>query len=109
MTDALADRCSLLGAAVVPLMSAAISSQGNPKHLTEVLDELSKVRAVVARGTAGVSQPDYLSWASTAPGLLDAMDEAAKAGDAATVWRLFTDREIGFHRLGTACAGQPGW
>jgi hypothetical protein len=109
MTDALADRCSLLGAAVVPLMTAAITSQGDPKALSDVLDQLAKVRAVVARGTAEISQADYLSWASTAPGLLDAMEEAAKAGDPATVWRLFTDREIGFHKLGTACAGQPGW
>jgi hypothetical protein len=109
MTDALADRCSLLGAAVVPLMSAAITAQGDPKALADVLDELSKVRAVVARGTAGVTQPDYISWASSAPGLLDAMEEAAKAGEAATVWRLFTDKQIGFHKLGTACAGQPGW
>jgi hypothetical protein len=109
MTDALADRCSLLGAAMVPLMSAAITSQGDPKALADVLDELAKVRAVVARGTAGVSQPDYLSWVSSAPGLLDAMEAAAKEGDAGAVWRLFTDREIGFHKLGTACAGQPGW
>ena len=109
MTDALADRCSLLGAAVVPLMSAAITSQGDPKAFADVLGEVAKVRAVVARGTEGVSQPDYLAWVSTAPRLLDGMEAAAKSGDGVTVWRLFTDPEIGFHKLGTACAGQPGW
>ena len=109
MADALADRCSRLGGAVVPLMSSAIASQGDAKQLEKVLENLAQVRAVLASGTADITQPDYLSWAGTAPALLDGMEAAAKAGDSATVWALFTDPTAGFHRLGTACAGQPGW
>ena len=109
MTDALADRCSRLVGAIIPLMQAAIESQGDPARLGAVLEQTAAVRGVLAAGTAGIDQPDYLAWSRTGPGLLDAMEAAAREGDAATVWKLFTDPEIGFHKLSAACAGQPGW
>lgn len=107
MIDALADRCAALATLIVPLLGAAIEAQGKPAALDEVLTGIAGVRAVVAEG--GDAGPDYRGWASVAPAVLDEMEQAARAGDAATVWALFTEPARGFHRLGSICAGHPGW
>lgn len=109
MTDALAERCAGLAANVVPLMGAAIESQGKPAALEEVIESLAGVRAVVQSSDPGAAGPAYRDWAAVAVGLIDEMDAAARDGDAATVWALFTDKANGFHRLGAICAGYPGW
>lgn len=108
MSDVLADRCAALATVVVPLLGAAIQAQGDAKVLDEVLEHIAGVRAIVQQGGADAGA-DYLGWASVAPGILDGMEQAAKVGDAVSVWKLFTDQANGFHRLGTICAGHPGW
>lgn len=108
MTDVLADRCAALAVVVVPLLRSAIEAQGAPAALDDVLTHIAGVRAVLQQGSAG-AKADYVGWANVTPSILDGMEEAARAGDAATVWALFTDRANGFHRLGAICAGQPGW
>lgn len=108
MSDILADRCAALATVVVPLLGAAIEAQGKATVLDEVLEHIAGVRAIVQQGGADAGA-DYAGWASVAPGILDGMEQAAKAGDAATVWSLFTAKTNGFHRLGAICAGHPGW
>lgn len=108
MSDVLADRCAALATVVVPLLGSTIQAQGDPKALDEVLAHIAAVRVVVDQGGSDAGA-DYAGWASVAPEILDGMAEAARAGDAAAVWALFTDRVNGFHRLGGICAGHPGW
>ncbi|WP_166806036.1 hypothetical protein [Cryobacterium sp. TMT1-3] len=50
-----------------------------------------------------------MTWAQGAPRTLDAMEQTARSGDTAGVWRAFTDQESGLNRLGFACAGIAGW
>ena len=54
MTDALADRCDALAGPVVALMQRCIEAQGNAALLPEVIDLLTPVREVVARGSDDV-------------------------------------------------------
>ena len=86
MTDVLAERCAALAEAVVPLLSAAIQSQGSPKALDDVIVQIEAVRAVVLTGGADAAGSAYAAWAGVAPGILDQMEAAARAGDPATVW-----------------------
>jgi len=108
MADILADRCAALATIVVPLLGSAIEAQAKATVLDEVLTHIAGVRAIIGQGGDGAGA-DYVGWASVAPGILDGMEQAARAGDAATVWKLFTDQSNGFHRLGAICAGYPGW
>jgi hypothetical protein len=105
--DILADRCAALALTLPPLMGAAIGAQGNPKVLDEVLEHIAGVRAAVKLDAAAGDA--YHGWAVVTPRILDGMEQAARAGDARTVWALFTDQTDGFHRLGAICAGYPGW
>lgn len=109
MTDALADRCSLLAADVVKLLENAIACQADDAAFEHVVTLSARIRAVAERGTLGIDSPDYIAWADRAPELLGEMEEAALRRDSAAVWAAFTNREAGLHLLGTACAGQPGW
>ena len=56
-----------------------------------------------------MSQSDYVAWASGAPAVLTAMEEAAERRDPEAVWAAFADPQVGLHRVGTACQGQPRW
>ena len=109
MTDALADRCDALAGPVVALMQRCIEAQGNAALLPEVIDLLTPVREVVARGSDDVSSDGYRAWARSAPAVLDEIEAAAKLRDANGVWRAFSNPATGFVKLGEACAGQPGW
>ncbi|TFD61622.1 hypothetical protein E3T39_06160 [Cryobacterium suzukii] len=109
MTDLLTDRCTRLAEPVVALMQRVIESQGNAKVLPLVVSLIGPVRMVAAEGATGIDNADYVKWAQGAPRTLDAMEQAARSGDSAGVWRAFTDQESGLNRLGVACAGIPGW
>ncbi len=109
MTDALGERCDALAGPVIALMQRCIEAQGDASLLPAVIDALSPVRAVIDRGYADVAHDGFVSWARTAPGVLDAIEVAAKQRDANGVWRAFSDPSTGFAKLGEACAGRPGW
>lgn len=109
MTDALGERCDALAGPVVTLMRLCIEAQGNAAVLPEVIDALAPIRTVVERGHADVEHGGFVSWARTAPSVLDAIEDAAKQRDANAVWRAFSDPSTGFVKLGEACAGHPGW
>lgn len=109
MTDALGERCDALAGPVVELMRLCIEAQGKPALLGEVAAAVAPVRAVIERGSGDVSHAGYASWVATAPGVLDAIEEAAAARDANAAWRAFSDPSTGFVKLGEACAGYPGW
>ena len=40
---------------------------------------------------------------------IDALEDAARRGDAAAAWLAFADQEKGVNLLSTACSGYPGW
>ncbi|WP_167050783.1 hypothetical protein [Salinibacterium sp. ZJ77] len=109
MNDALGERCDALAGPVVALMQRCIEAQGNPALLPEVIDLLTPIRAVLGRGHGDVHDSRYVAWAQSAPGVLDAIEEAAKQRDANAVWRAFADPVTGFSKLGEACTGYPGW
>jgi hypothetical protein len=109
MTDVLTERCTRLAEPVVALMQRVIESQGNAKVLPLVVSLIGPVRMVATEGSVGIDNADYVKWAQGAPRTLDAMEQAARSGDTAGVWRAFTDQEAGLNRVGIACAGIAGW
>ncbi|MDJ0338533.1 hypothetical protein [Cryobacterium sp. PH31-O1] len=109
MTAVLRDRCTRLAEPVVALMQRVIESQGNATVMPMVISLIGPVRTVAAEGADGIDNADYVKWAAGAPRTLDAMEQAARSGDTAGVWRAFTDQEAGLNRLGIACAGIAGW
>ncbi|GAB3127817.1 hypothetical protein [Glaciibacter psychrotolerans] len=90
-------------------MQRALESQGDAKVLPLVVSLIAPVREIAAEGSFGIENADYIAWAAGASRTLDEMDAAARSGDAAGVWRAFTDPTAGLHRLGTACVGIAGW
>lgn len=110
MTDLIAERCATLAQPVVDLMAAAIGCQtGDPETFETVSRLAAEVRAVAEKGSAGIDQGDYIVWSAGAPAMLRAMEDAAARRDAKAVWAAFADPQVGLHRLGTACQGQPRW
>ncbi len=110
MSDVLAERCAVLAQPVVDLMAAAIECQTkSPASFAKVIALAGEVRAVAEQGSDGVSQPDYVAWAAGAPAVLTAMEQAAERRDSEGVWAAFADPQVGLHRVGTACQGQPRW
>lgn len=110
MTELLADRCSVLAQPVVDLMAAAIGCQtGDLETFEKVAALAAEVRTVAEQGSAGIDQGDYIVWSSGAPAVLREMEAAASRRDAKAVWAAFADPQVGLHRLGTACHGQPRW
>lgn len=106
----LQQRCAALAGPVVELMGAVLSANtGSATAFSEVVRIAEEIRDVVGLGALGVDSTDYRSWIVGAPEVLERMIEAARARDAAAVWAAFADPEYGLHRVGVACAGQPGW
>ena len=110
MTDLRSQRCAELAAPVTALMGAALACQSlSAQAFADVIEHADTVRAIAAQGAAGIEHADYEAWASIAPKGLDAMTEAAQQRDPKAVWAAFAHPEHGLHRVGTACAGLPGW
>ena len=110
MTDVRAQRCAELAGPVTALMGAALACQSRSSQaFADVIEHAEKVRAIAELGSAGIDDPDYTAWASIAPAGLEAMTEAAQQRDPKAVWAAFAHPEHGMHRVGTACAGLPGW
>lgn len=108
-SDALAARCEALRQPVLSLVETGILATMKPSAAPDLVARIDAVRRVLADGTAGIEEPDYLAWHPVAIATLHQMDAAARAGDTAEAWRLFKDPNIGFNALGVACQGSPGW
>ncbi|MBF0672049.1 MAG: hypothetical protein IR160_05625 [Salinibacterium sp.] len=109
MNDVLAERCDRLRDIILELTPLMIEVQGNASRLGAVLPVVQRLRAVANEGADGIDNPSYRQWAGGAPSNIDALEEAARAGDAEAAWRAFADQESGVNLLSTACAGYPGW
>ncbi|GAA1766658.1 hypothetical protein [Agromyces humatus] len=108
-SDALASRCEELRQPVLDLVETGILATMKPSAVPQLAERIESVRAVLAAGTAGIAETAYLDWHPVAVATLHRMEAAARAGDAAGAWALFTDPNIGFNPLGEACQGVPGW
>jgi hypothetical protein len=109
MNDVLASRCEELRSIILELTPLMIETQGNAKRLQAVLPVLGRLRAVAQKGDEGVDNPSYQQWAAGSPSNIDALEDAARRGDAAAAWLAFADQEKGVNLLSTACSGYPGW
>ena len=110
MTDVRAQRCAELADPVTALMGAALACQArSPQAFSDVIEQAQAVRAIAERGSAGVDDETYVSWAAGAPDVLTAMIEAAQRSDPKAVWAAFAHPEAGLHRVAAACAGLPRW
>ena len=109
MADVLAERCASLKDLVLELMQLAIGVQAHPDKAKDVKRVVTRIRTVVALGSAGVDSVDYANWIDAASANLDRMEAAADSGEVNDIWAAFTDPSTGFNLLGQACAGQPGW
>lgn len=109
MNDELAARCEELRGIILELTPLMIESQGNAKRLNAVLPVLGRLRAVAEKGATGIDNEKYQQWADGSPSNIDALEDAARRGDAAAAWDAFADQEKGVNLLSTACAGYPGW
>ncbi|WP_308797152.1 hypothetical protein [Agromyces silvae] len=108
-SDALAARCEALRQPVLALVETGILATMKPSVAPDLVERIGAVRQVLAAGTEGIDEADYLTWHPIAIATLHQMDAAARAGDTAEAWRLFKDPNIGFNGLGVACQGSPGW
>lgn len=106
---ALADRCAALRQPVVDLVESGIRATTSPTEAPALLARIAAVQAVLREGTEGIDEASYLSWHPVAVATLHRMEQAARSGDAAEAWRLFTEPTTGFFPLSQSCAGQPGW
>jgi hypothetical protein len=108
-SEALAARCEALRQPVLSLVETGIVATMKPSAAPDLVERIAAVRQVLAEGTEGIDEADYLTWHPIAIATLHQMDAAARAGDTAEAWRLFKDPNIGFNGLGVACQGSPGW
>jgi len=93
----------------VDLVETGILATMKPSAVPTLIERIGVVQRVLSEGTAGIEEESYLTWHPVAVATLHRMERAARAGDAAEAWRLFTEPTTGFFPLSEACQGQPGW
>ncbi|MEV1131389.1 hypothetical protein [Agromyces sp. NPDC049794] len=109
MADTLEQRCDRLRDPVTELVGVSIAATLRPQDLPELARAIAAVRAILADDPSGIPPGPFLDWMPTALRILDRMEEAVDAGDAAASYAALTDRTDGFIRLTDGCAGFPGW
>ncbi|WP_136708460.1 hypothetical protein [Agromyces sp. H66] len=109
MADTLEQRCDRLREPVTELVGVSISATLRPQDLPELKRAIAAVREILTDDTSEIPSGAFLDWLPTAVRILDRMEEAVNAGDAATSYAALTDRTDGFIRLTDGCAGFPGW